>query len=287
MEDFGPWTFCPSAHSRPHPTVAANHHFQAPLRPRRPLLPPISSPLSPPPTPPRERGESESAAAKMPATPTIIGALLGLGTQMYSNALRKLPYMRHPWEHVVGMGLGAVFVNQLVKWDEKLKEDLDKMLERAKQANERRYFVCYGLYTWFGPSVCSRRINTRLPISTAVLSDTCLAVGLSPGAVLVHRSATSSTSAIDDSSRGASGFSAGSNTCSLPGDGASTLDCTHRTMSTSPPNALSVGISPVTSSIITIPMLYTSLFSVVFKLYPHSAPPRTRRRRCDQWRPTW
>lgn len=25
---------------------------------------------------------------------TAIGALLGLGTQMYSNALRKLPYMR-------------------------------------------------------------------------------------------------------------------------------------------------------------------------------------------------
>jgi hypothetical protein len=45
-----------------------------------------------------------------------------------------------PWEHVLGMGLGAVFVNQLVKFDEKLKEDLDKMLERAKQANERRYF---------------------------------------------------------------------------------------------------------------------------------------------------
>lgn len=38
------------------------------------------------------------------------------------------------------MGLGVVFVHQLVKWDEKLKQDLDKMLERAKQANERRYF---------------------------------------------------------------------------------------------------------------------------------------------------
>ncbi|CAK9321333.1 unnamed protein product [Citrullus colocynthis] len=71
---------------------------------------------------------------------TMIGALLGLGTQMYSNALRKLPYMRHPWEHLVGMGLGAVFVNQLVKWDAKLQEDLDKMLEKAKAANERRYF---------------------------------------------------------------------------------------------------------------------------------------------------
>lgn len=37
------------------------------------------------------------------------------------------------------MGLGAVFVNQLVKFDEKLKEDLDKMLERARLANEQRY----------------------------------------------------------------------------------------------------------------------------------------------------
>lgn len=45
-----------------------------------------------------------------------------------------------PWEHVLGMGLGAIFVNQLVKWDEKLKEDLDKMLDKAKAANERRYF---------------------------------------------------------------------------------------------------------------------------------------------------
>lgn len=45
-----------------------------------------------------------------------------------------------PWEHVVGMGLGAVFVNQLVKWDAQLQEDLDKMLEKAKAANERRYF---------------------------------------------------------------------------------------------------------------------------------------------------
>ncbi|KAG6651688.1 uncharacterized protein LOC122314033 [Carya illinoinensis] len=72
---------------------------------------------------------------------TMIGALLGLGPQMYSNALRKLPYMRHPWEQVVGMGLRAIFVNQLVKWDAQLQEDLDKMLAKAKAANERRYFI--------------------------------------------------------------------------------------------------------------------------------------------------
>jgi hypothetical protein len=45
------------------------------------------------------------------------------------------------------MGLGVVFVNQLVKFDEKIKVDLDKMLERAREANERRYIgtvlTCY------------------------------------------------------------------------------------------------------------------------------------------------
>ncbi|KAL0659440.1 hypothetical protein Bca4012_080025 [Brassica carinata] len=81
----------------------------------------------------------------MALSATMVGALLGLGTQMYSNALRKLPYMRHPWEHVVGMGLGAVFANQLVKWDVKLKEDLEVMLDKARAANERRYFVTLGM----------------------------------------------------------------------------------------------------------------------------------------------
>ncbi|ONK65561.1 uncharacterized protein A4U43_C07F38360 [Asparagus officinalis] len=34
------------------------------------------------------------------------------------------------------MGLGAIFVNQLVKWDDKLKEDLDKMLEKARDIED-------------------------------------------------------------------------------------------------------------------------------------------------------
>ncbi|XP_057811979.1 uncharacterized protein LOC131026215 isoform X1 [Salvia miltiorrhiza] len=76
----------------------------------------------------------------MAISATMFGALLGMGTQMYSNALRKLPYMRHPWEHVLGMGLGALFVNQLIKFDAKAQEDLDKLLIKAKEANERRYF---------------------------------------------------------------------------------------------------------------------------------------------------
>ncbi|PWA35320.1 notchless protein [Artemisia annua] len=39
------------------------------------------------------------------------------------------------------MGLGVVFANQLVKWDAKLQVDVDEMLEKAKAANEPRYFA--------------------------------------------------------------------------------------------------------------------------------------------------
>lgn len=45
-----------------------------------------------------------------------------------------------PWEHVLGMGLGVVFAHQWVKFDIKSKEELDKILIKAKEANERRYF---------------------------------------------------------------------------------------------------------------------------------------------------
>ncbi|KAM3204443.1 hypothetical protein CQW23_23518 [Capsicum baccatum] len=76
----------------------------------------------------------------MPLTATMVGAILGFGTQVYSNALRKLPIMRHPWEHLLGIGIGVVAVNQFVKWEVKCNEDLNKLLEKSKHANERRYF---------------------------------------------------------------------------------------------------------------------------------------------------
>nr|ABK21463.1 unknown [Picea sitchensis] len=69
---------------------------------------------------------------------TLAGACLGLTTQLLSNGMRKLPLMRHPWEHVIGMGLGALFTNQLIQWEAKLQEDLDKKLGEAKAANRRR-----------------------------------------------------------------------------------------------------------------------------------------------------
>ncbi|CAM6118926.1 unnamed protein product [Calypogeia fissa] len=75
----------------------------------------------------------------MPATAAFLGGALGLGVQLYSNAARRLPAMRHPWEHLLAIGLGSSFGNWLVKWEENLQVDLDKSVEEAKNANKKRY----------------------------------------------------------------------------------------------------------------------------------------------------
>ena len=82
----------------------------------------------------------------MPATSTIVGASLGLGVQLYSNAVRKLPLLRSacptaraggaecrfcaptlsalarcaaadPWEHVIATGLGGMVGSYVVAWE--------------------------------------------------------------------------------------------------------------------------------------------------------------------------
>ncbi|CAH8337209.1 unnamed protein product [Eruca vesicaria subsp. sativa] len=65
------------------------------------------------------------------------------------------------WEHVVGMGLGAVFANRLVKWDVKLKKDLEAMLDKARAANESRYF---------GMSLSFLKNEIRCRVTTAFIS---------------------------------------------------------------------------------------------------------------------
>ena len=44
----------------------------------------------------------------MAVSGTVFGAMLGLGVQFYSNAVRKLPLMRNPWEHAIAASVGGV-----------------------------------------------------------------------------------------------------------------------------------------------------------------------------------
>ena len=59
------------------------------------------------------------------ATPTVLGAVLGFGVQIYANAVRKIPLMQSPWQHAVAAGLGAGFGTWLVDFEERTKKDLD------------------------------------------------------------------------------------------------------------------------------------------------------------------
>ena len=56
------------------------------------------------------------------------GAVCGLGVQLYSNTVRRLPLMRHPWEHVLGMGIGGFIATRIVAVEEDTRADLNTML---------------------------------------------------------------------------------------------------------------------------------------------------------------
>jgi hypothetical protein len=57
-------------------------------------------------------------------SPAAYGAALGLGVQLYSNAVRKLPLTRSPWLHVAWMGAGAAFGTWLVQFEHDTEKEV-------------------------------------------------------------------------------------------------------------------------------------------------------------------
>jgi hypothetical protein len=55
---------------------------------------------------------------------TVTGAILGLGVQLYANAVRKLPLLQSPWQHAVAAGAGGAFGSWLVKFEEQTEKEL-------------------------------------------------------------------------------------------------------------------------------------------------------------------
>lgn len=64
----------------------------------------------------------------------LVGALLGVGVQLYVNGVRKLPLMRDPWLHVLWAGAGASFGTWLVSFEERTEKDLagEEMRDRGE-----------------------------------------------------------------------------------------------------------------------------------------------------------
>ena len=49
---------------------------------------------------------------------------MGLGVQLYVNAVRKLPLMRNPWEHAIWAGAGAAFGTWIVSFEKETEKEL-------------------------------------------------------------------------------------------------------------------------------------------------------------------
>lgn len=72
----------------------------------------------------------------MPVSIPLFGATLGVGVQLYVNAVRKLPLMRAPWLHAVWAGAGYGFGTWLVDFEERTEKDLSEMLKKRDAANK-------------------------------------------------------------------------------------------------------------------------------------------------------
>ena len=67
----------------------------------------------------------------------FFGGCIGLGINLYSNALRKVPLMRQPWEHVIALGAGAWAGNALVEYENRTAKELEVMLAKRAERNQK------------------------------------------------------------------------------------------------------------------------------------------------------
>ncbi|KAF0852321.1 mitochondrial Complex I CI NADH:ubiquinone oxidoreductase subunit B14.5b N4BM/NDUFC2 [Andalucia godoyi] len=69
-------------------------------------------------------------------TAVLVGSVLGLGVQVYSNAVRKLPLFRRPWEHLIAVGVGGAFGYTIRKVELEQAESLQHLLSRQAARKE-------------------------------------------------------------------------------------------------------------------------------------------------------
>eukprot|EP00549_Striatella_unipunctata_P007020 CAMPEP_0118694444 /NCGR_PEP_ID=MMETSP0800-20121206/12526_1 /TAXON_ID=210618 ORGANISM="Striatella unipunctata, Strain CCMP2910" /NCGR_SAMPLE_ID=MMETSP0800 /ASSEMBLY_ACC=CAM_ASM_000638 /LENGTH=90 /DNA_ID=CAMNT_0006592909 /DNA_START=42 /DNA_END=314 /DNA_ORIENTATION=+ len=63
----------------------------------------------------------------MPFTAAIFGGAMGASAHYITNAVRKVPLSRAPWNYILYFGIGCWAGNGLYKWEERLVEDINEM----------------------------------------------------------------------------------------------------------------------------------------------------------------
>lgn len=72
----------------------------------------------------------------MLVTNTVFGAVVGLGVQFYSNAVRKYPLMRNPWGHLIALGAGAYCGSWVDDFEARTEKDIEELMRKRKEANK-------------------------------------------------------------------------------------------------------------------------------------------------------
>eukprot|EP00591_Stephanopyxis_turris_P006015 CAMPEP_0195517814 /NCGR_PEP_ID=MMETSP0794_2-20130614/11748_1 /TAXON_ID=515487 /ORGANISM="Stephanopyxis turris, Strain CCMP 815" /LENGTH=76 /DNA_ID=CAMNT_0040646687 /DNA_START=65 /DNA_END=295 /DNA_ORIENTATION=+ len=61
------------------------------------------------------------------------GAAMGVGLQLYSNAVRKLPLLRSPWMHAAFLGTGAYLGSKVEGWEKATTDKINAQLEKSNR----------------------------------------------------------------------------------------------------------------------------------------------------------
>mmetsp|Transcript_11875 Transcript_11875/g.35391 ORF Transcript_11875/g.35391 Transcript_11875/m.35391 type:complete len:88 (+) Transcript_11875:204-467(+) len=68
----------------------------------------------------------------MTFTTFLIGGGMGLGVQLFSNTVRKLPLLRRPWEHVIAIGIMGWMGHKYPSWEDASLARVNRMREERK-----------------------------------------------------------------------------------------------------------------------------------------------------------
>lgn len=79
---------------------------------------------------------SRRKPSEMGFTTAAVGALFGFTVQIYANAVRKLPVMRSPWEHMIWAGLGATAFTVADRKKAELEVEVQEMITRRAEKSQ-------------------------------------------------------------------------------------------------------------------------------------------------------
>ncbi|KAI8109514.1 hypothetical protein M9434_000796 [Picochlorum sp. BPE23] len=69
---------------------------------------------------------------------TVVGALLGVGVQLYANVAQKLPALSSPWRHAASAVIGAGFASLVLDVEERATKDVQERMAARVAADTKQ-----------------------------------------------------------------------------------------------------------------------------------------------------